>query len=290
MFQRLKRLLPIVLWPFFQLIGLIPTRRFSRLQQFVVFIGYPRSGHTLLGSLLDAHPAVTISIEANALHMVQLGYSRRALLWFITFWSKFVSIVLKNRWSGYSYKVPGGHQGITKHVQIMGDNDANQTSQRFMNDRQLPKALEKRVNIPVKYIHVIRNPFDIITTMHNRKVGNFSRKNMKTDGNSVYPKVLHKKSRGFFRKATQVANLLDQKQLDVLNIYHEDLIQHPERTLLAVLEFLGIQPEAPYLEKSISTIHASSNKSRHTIEWPENSKQEVMHQLASIPFLKEYRG
>ena len=31
----------------------------------MVFIGYPRSGHSLIGSLLDAHPEVIVSDEYN---------------------------------------------------------------------------------------------------------------------------------------------------------------------------------------------------------------------------------
>ena len=31
----------------------------------VLFIGYPRSGHTLIGSLLDAHPHIIVSNELD---------------------------------------------------------------------------------------------------------------------------------------------------------------------------------------------------------------------------------
>jgi hypothetical protein len=37
----------------------------SRIQTLALFIGYPRSGHTLIGSLLDAHPHIVIANELD---------------------------------------------------------------------------------------------------------------------------------------------------------------------------------------------------------------------------------
>lgn len=40
---------------------------FSKLDTFLLFIGYPRSGSTLIGSLLDAHPNIIIANEHNVI-------------------------------------------------------------------------------------------------------------------------------------------------------------------------------------------------------------------------------
>ena len=34
---------------------------------FLMFIGYPRSGHTLISSLLDAHPNAIVTNEFNVI-------------------------------------------------------------------------------------------------------------------------------------------------------------------------------------------------------------------------------
>lgn len=39
--------------------------RFSDVRTLLLFIGYPRSGSTLVGSLLDAHPNIVIANEYN---------------------------------------------------------------------------------------------------------------------------------------------------------------------------------------------------------------------------------
>ena len=40
---------------------------FDDVANFMIFIGYPRSGHTLIGSLLDAHPHVVIANEFDVI-------------------------------------------------------------------------------------------------------------------------------------------------------------------------------------------------------------------------------
>jgi len=41
-----------------------------------MFVGYPRSGHSVIGSLLNAHPDMVVAHELNALRYVQAGFSR----------------------------------------------------------------------------------------------------------------------------------------------------------------------------------------------------------------------
>jgi hypothetical protein len=36
-----------------------------------LFVGYSRSGHSLVGALLDAHPEIPVAYEANALKLVR---------------------------------------------------------------------------------------------------------------------------------------------------------------------------------------------------------------------------
>jgi len=49
------------------------------LRAFCLFASYGRSGHSLVGSLLDAHPDVVIAHEANALRLVAEGTKRDEL-------------------------------------------------------------------------------------------------------------------------------------------------------------------------------------------------------------------
>ena len=47
---------------------------------FVTFLGHARSGHSIVGALLDAHPQVVLSDELDALRYVADGFGRDRVL------------------------------------------------------------------------------------------------------------------------------------------------------------------------------------------------------------------
>ena len=50
---------------------------------FCLFIGYPRSGHSLVGALLDAHENVAMAHELNAIRHQRYGFDRHQILYLI---------------------------------------------------------------------------------------------------------------------------------------------------------------------------------------------------------------
>ena len=97
----------------------------------VLFVGYPRSGHTLIGSLLDAHPNIIISDEMRVFltwkrfskkdktrdNIFQAMYANSAGV------SKFgerSSRECTSMIGGYVYKVPNQWQGrFDKVIQVL---------------------------------------------------------------------------------------------------------------------------------------------------------------------------
>jgi hypothetical protein len=47
---------------------------------YLLFIGHGRSGHSIVGSLLDAHPEAIVSDELDAAHYVARGFARDQVL------------------------------------------------------------------------------------------------------------------------------------------------------------------------------------------------------------------
>jgi hypothetical protein len=92
---------------------------FRQIESFCLFVGYPRSGHSLVGALLDAHPDAVLAHELIAHQHVLNGCSRDALYGRIlarSFWF---------HWRGhrgvYSYRVPAGWQGRWRQLRLIGD-------------------------------------------------------------------------------------------------------------------------------------------------------------------------
>jgi len=99
-------------WVLLQLIGEARGWRrassFGELGSFCLFLGYPRSGHSLVGALLDARPNMVIAHELNALDFVQHGIKREALYYLLL--SRARWFARRNaEWSGYKYAVPPQH-------------------------------------------------------------------------------------------------------------------------------------------------------------------------------------
>eukprot|EP00800_Vazella_pourtalesii_P012815 TRINITY_DN3003_c1_g3_i1.p1 TRINITY_DN3003_c1_g3~~TRINITY_DN3003_c1_g3_i1.p1 ORF type:complete len:251 (-),score=43.44 TRINITY_DN3003_c1_g3_i1:62-814(-) len=105
----------------------------NKIKYFVLFIGYPRSGHSIVAALLDAHPHVVISHE---LHVVQLWrdsliekeeYSKYDMFKKIlkstgktTKGGGFRSMNRTNKY--YTLDVPGLFQGqYEDYIEIIGD-------------------------------------------------------------------------------------------------------------------------------------------------------------------------
>jgi hypothetical protein len=63
--------------------GLANKTSFDQVENFCMFIGYPRSGHTLVGSLLDAHPNIILADELNALKFIEAGFSERQIFYLL---------------------------------------------------------------------------------------------------------------------------------------------------------------------------------------------------------------
>ena len=56
---------------------------FESVEKYCMFVGYPRSGHSLVGSLLDAHPNMIIANELNALDLFQKGVNQRTIYYYL---------------------------------------------------------------------------------------------------------------------------------------------------------------------------------------------------------------
>ena len=52
--------------------GYLRQHRYKSIESFIIFVGYPRSGHSLIAALLDAHPEIVISMEWGALSHLRM--------------------------------------------------------------------------------------------------------------------------------------------------------------------------------------------------------------------------
>ena len=194
------------------LVGRLWEKKFDNLTTLCFFIGHKRSGHTVLGSILDAHPHVAIATEAHLLDLVnQKGIRRSGLFAFLYLWSKFVATFLKNRSAGYSYKVNSEHQGRSIDLKVIGDNKGKGTLLALKEQPNLIEELQKLAQLKLKVIYSVRNPFDIISTQYLKRLG----RQTKLD-----EEYLKKRIEIYQEQTIWIKEMMDEKKLDIHLIHH----------------------------------------------------------------------
>ena len=98
------------------------TTLYNGVETFVLFIGHARSGHSLIGAILDAHPEVIIPHEFDAINKwnhyknetkIRLFFDLHSLSRFQAMFGNRAASRSGGR-HHYSYNVPGQWQGTYK--------------------------------------------------------------------------------------------------------------------------------------------------------------------------------
>lgn len=243
---------------------------FDDVRGYCLFIGYPRSGHSLLGALLDAHPSVVIAHELDALRYVQAGHMTRDRL----FWL----IIDRDRGSEgsrgtkrYDYSVPGQWQGRYRDLRMIGDKMGGESSLRLTRHPELLERLADVVRTPMCIVHVVRNPFDNIATMHIRRQGTLE-------------SCVHR----YFTMCGTNSAVRQRGDVPVIDIRHEDMIGEPARSLSAACGFLGVEASPDYLRDCSAIINPSPHRSRMEVVWPEGLVDDIQRRMDAFEFLNGY--
>jgi hypothetical protein len=246
---------------------------FDEVEKYVMFVGYPRSGHTLVGALLDAHPNAVIAHELGALDHIRDGADREDLYRLLIGTSK-VFAQEGNEWEGYSYQVPGQWQGRFESLKVIGDKKGGRSTVDLGASPNLLDQLERTVSDELRFIHVIRNPYDNITTMFLKRTVNRS---------------LRRTMKNYFSLCETNAEIKRRVGEDAIcELRHEDFTKAPKDHLHSLCGFLGLEPGADYIDACAALVFDSPRKRRHDIEWSEANIALVEDYMSRYDFLQGY--
>jgi hypothetical protein len=252
--------------------GWLKRSLFRQVKYFCMFFGYPGSGHSLVGSLLDAHPNMVIAHELDALDLVQHGFHQGQL---------FAAIMQRSRrfteqghlWKEHKYTVEGQYQGsYDQELVVIGDKKGGWSSRRVENDPAILLRLLEIVKIPVKFIHVTRNPYDNISTMTRRS------------GRSLEESV-----EIYFQRVAGVQLAMDLTNPDDwTQLRHEDVIAEPGAALRTLCAVFGLSCSEEYIKACSALVFPNPNKTRENQPWTEGLKKVVADGIERYPFLQSY--
>lgn len=242
---------------------------------FCLFIGYHRSGHSIIGALLDAHPDVIIPHEYNALAHVRNGCTRRELFMGLAA-ASFKQAHQGRREGRYSYEVPGQWQGKYRSMKVIGDKKGSGTTQLLMQDYSLLQTLENMVERDLKIIHVTRNPFDNMASQ------------LRYAPHPLSDEQIRMTIEQYFAQADMNDRVMREHGDKTLWFRQEDFITAPADILRRLCTFLGVDPDEDYIHDCAAIVYASPHKSRTEVVWTPDLVAEITERMASYSFLDAY--
>ena len=252
----------------------IHRNRFTEVDTFACFIGYPRTGHTLLSALINAHPSAMMSNELKPLLLFRLGFNWRQVFALIYRRDRYFS-----RWdytqtqTGYKYEVPGAEQGSWTRGTLIGDKSAEATAAETLRDPELFDTIRQGLDgRRLRVIHHVRSPYDSIATIARRNKVPVARALRK------YSKLL--------RAVNQSRPGLSSDEF--LTTYHEDLVANPKQELERVCRFLGLDTDESYLDACAAIIFEKPQRTRQLIDWTSEEEAAVVELCRQTDFLQRY--
>jgi hypothetical protein len=237
-----------------------------------LFIGYRRSDHSLVGALLDAHPDVAMAHGLDVLHHVRYGFRREQI----------ASLILENTReraaqgrvvTGYSYAVPGQWQGRHRRLRVIGSTRGGATARTIGDRPELARRVADRMGLPVRWIHVVRNPFDNISTLALR-----GRRN-----------DLESAIDDYFRLLAGAARLRGVVGSDhLLDLRSEDLVADPPATLRGLAAWLGLDAPDDWVRDCAAIVFDSPHRTRDDVSWSPALVERVSKEIARHAFLAGY--
>lgn len=280
-------------------------------EKFLFFTGYPRSGHSIVGSFLDAHPNITLSFAfflfRNLLKRAYVdgnldGLLRNKSLFFNILYEKSYHYSLvsrsKNR-KGYTLDVPDLWSGrFNSQLKVIGDKSALPTTLGYSNSspayfKERYDCLQSSVGIPMLGIHVVRNPFDMISTHLLYSTFNYSWKG--EDKEKWFTKNKYRNDSKlesiidfFFDKANSVQEMIPLCGMNILEVHNEDLVKDPRKELQRMCKFLDVGCPEGYLQKCENKSYRNVSRSRDKVFWPPHLRQVVEERINRYSFFRGY--
>lgn len=245
-------------------------QEFSKLNNFILIVGNARSGSTLLGSIIDAHPKAIIANETSASAHFWRGLSRHEILTEIFLNSE--TNRSQGRFSeGYNYSIQQ-NETDDLNVSVMGDKIWNPATLLLHGNYSLLKNLEKTIGAPIKIIHAIRNPFDVIATMHFRSKA------------PIADRILW-----YFIHCDAVCAISENcPDSEFLNVHHEELIKSPDKTIKDICSLINTNPDTHHIESCKKLLFAKSKQTRFNVNWQKKDINNIIDKMSQYAFLQDY--
>ena len=271
---------------------------------FMFFIGCPRSGHSILGSMIDSHPDAVVAHEYNLFSkLANDPVSNRTSLYNTLYGNSYKQALSGWRSGEHSFSLKGYNlslnqssswQGRFRTLRVIGDKSGGMTSRLYKKHGQLfsklYRDLSELVRVPIKVIHVVRNPYDMIATtlMYRfsrvrRQKANFTKDHPLNNETHVVQAM-----KSMYSEVQAVNNMIQELKLTVLEVHNIDFVNDPEKVIRQVCSFLGLQCSEEYIKMCVANVFRKPSVTRHSLVWSKATREFIDNRILSFPFFQRY--
>ena len=271
-------------------------------EKLVLFVGYMRSGHSIIGSMMDAHPNMVIAHEYQLLPRCVNPKGRgpfpnnKNAIFNALYENSYQQAMSgwrseKNTRKGYNLRVSTPWQGAFTHLRVIGDKGGKAVSSAFSGHYQESKACLQAimdiVKVPLIVFHVVRNPYDMITTevlrittrQHDMQAEDLTVAKLNDSEVKKYADRL-------FMQATAVTRVMELMR--VVEIHSEDFVADPRKTVRSICSTLNLQCPEEYVEACYEKAYRNTSNSRYNMEWSPDMLQYVANRMKNYSFFARY--
>ena len=242
---------------------------------YCMFVGFPRSGHSLVGEALNAHPDCVIANELHALWYLRTGgrlVNANALYRMILDRERTFARDRRGG-GGYEYAFPGAWQGRVRELRVIGDKKGGSSTVMLRREPELLDRLRAVVGVPLRVVVVTRHPLDNIATLARRQ-----------------DQTLDAATGAYERRAQGVADTLARLAPgDAHVVAYEDVVTRPEATLGALARFLDLVAEPAWVAAVRGTLAEVPSRTRDRVTWSTAQQDRVAGIIDRFGFLAPYR-
>jgi hypothetical protein len=172
--------------------------------------------------------------------------------------------------------VPGQWQGEFSRLRVIGDKKAGASTGQLSRDPSLLDRLRETVKVPLRVVHVVRNPYDNIATMQRRDRWRADR-------------TLESSADLYFELAEAVEALRARVAAEEwIDLVHEDFVDDAEAAVRRLCGFVGLEPAESYVRDCAATVLPSPKRTRDGLPWSPELVESVQARCRAIPVLDRY--
>jgi hypothetical protein len=249
---------------------------FNDLKCLLLFVGFPRSGHSFIGQILNAHKDVLIGNEGRIFDDLGRRFTLLKIYDYLAELDNKFAIQNYCKKNGQDFLFKGLSQGNVQRLICLGNTKAAYTRNILLEKPAILKRLQEIVpnKCEVKFIMVLRDPRDMVGSKIKRR-------------NMSFETAFQQISEACQKVDSLLPNL--RAEFDLFEIVYENFILNLHDGINDLFDFLNLQIDSKFLNIIQEKTYTKPQKTREYYEDYSIAPDLFKDLCEKYSFLKHYR-